>query len=124
MNAGKELNPETRLSRCSLNAHTAIRAVTLTALLALGSVASADPPAAPAAETRVAKVSLADLDLSTPEGTRAALARVTKMAQRLCGQLGDSRSASYQRTRTACVRETVADAVRQINAPALVAREK
>jgi UrcA family protein len=94
------------------------------ALFALGSVAYADPPAALASETRVAKVSLADLDLSTPEGAHAALARVTKVAQRLCWQFWNSARTSNRADMTACVRATVADAVRQINSPTLAALEK
>jgi UrcA family protein len=100
-----------------------IQATALLALLTLGSVASAGPPSSPAEDVRVAHVSLADLDLATPEGSREALARLTTMAQRLCWQMGDSVRASNRATMDACVRETLAQSVRQLTAKALVARK-
>jgi UrcA family protein len=115
------MDTETYLPRCYFNRHTAIRVAALAALCALASVASAEPPAAPAAETRVAKVSLAGLDLSTPAGARAARTRLKKMAQRLCRQFGDDLRASNRVTMNACVRETLADAVRQMNSPVVAA---
>jgi UrcA family protein len=69
------------------------------------------------AESVTAKVSLADLDVSTPEGARAASARLAKMAQRLCRKLGDTRRASDSATYADCYRETLANALRQVNVP-------
>ena len=66
-------------------------------------------------ESVAARVSLADLDLSTPDGARAASDRLAKMAQRLCRKLGDTRRASDSATYADCCRETLASALRQIN---------
>jgi UrcA family protein len=71
----------------------------------------------------VAHVSLADLDLATPQGSRAALARLRTMAQRLCWQMGDSVRASNRATMAACVRETLARSIEQLSAKALLARK-
>jgi UrcA family protein len=68
-----------------------------------------------AAESVTVKVSLADLDVSTPDGARAASARLAKMAQRLCLKLGDTRRASNSATYADCCRETLANALRQVN---------
>ena len=92
--------------------------VTLFALTS--AVALADKPLA----TRVAKVSLAGLDLSTPEGARAAYERIKTTAQHLCFQLSDPRKIDDQVLYNACLIETVADTVRRINAPTVAALEK
>jgi UrcA family protein len=115
------MDTEKYLPRRHSKRHIAIRAAALAALCALAPVASAEPPAAPAVETRAARVSLAGLDLSTPEGARAARTRLKKMAQRLCRHFGDDLRASNRVTMNACVRETLADAVRQIDSPVLPA---
>jgi UrcA family protein len=113
---------ESRLARPFASPTATIQTMALLALLTLGSVAFAGPPSS-AEDTRVAHVSLADLNLATPEGSREALARLTTIAQRLCWQMGDSVRASNRATMAACVRETVAQSVRQLNAKALVARK-
>ncbi len=98
-----------------------IRAATLVALFGLTSaVALADQPPA----TRVAKISLAGLDLSTPEGARAAYQRIKTAAQHLCFKLSDDRKVDDQVLYNACLVETLADTVRRINAPAVAALEK
>jgi UrcA family protein len=83
--------------------------------------ALADPPAAPTSHTLESRVSLADLDLSTPEGVRAAHKRLRRKAEHLCRQLEDSASASFRWTYAACVQETLANAIQQLNVPALAA---
>jgi len=119
------VNAETELHRRPICLRSAVRAAALIALCALAPVAAlADSPAVSAENTRVARVSLAGIDLSTPEGARTAYNRLKIVAQRLCLQLGDNRKISYQATYFACVRETLADAVRHINAPAIAAVEK
>ena len=118
------MNTETHLLRRSISTQTAVRTAALVALFALAPAAFADPPATPAADTRVAKVSLAGLDLSAPEGARAALERLRIVAQHLCWELADERKISYQATYFACVNETLAKAVRRINSPTLAALEK
>jgi UrcA family protein len=96
----------------------AIRAAAMVALFALTSaVALADQPPA----TRLAKVSLAGLDLSTPEGARAAYERIKTAAERLCSQV---ESDPFPEIYARCVRETLADVVGRIKAPALAALAK
>jgi len=92
----------------------------LMALLVIAPVAlMANTPPAPALETRAARVSLADLDLSTPEGVRAARDRLHETARRLCSQLEDMRSVAHQPTFVKCVDESLEDALRQITGPLL-----
>jgi UrcA family protein len=66
--------------------------------------------------TRAARVSLADLDLSTLEGARIARERLEAMARRLCGELARRRDLSYQPNSTACVHDTLAEALAQADA--------
>ena len=99
-----------------------------TACIALAAVAPvavfADPPTAPTPHVLESKVSLSDLDLSTPEGVRAAHKRLRHKAEHLCHRLWDSTSASFRWTYDACVKETLADAIQQLNAPALAAADR
>jgi UrcA family protein len=62
--------------------------------------------------TRGANVSLADLDLSTLEGSRTALERLEAMARRLCGELASRHDLSYQPI-AACVHDTLVGALAQ-----------
>ena len=109
------MNIETQSSRRSVNPQTAaFRTVALAALCALASAtACADPPAARAADTRVAKVSLAGLDFATPEGARAAFERIKATAEQLCLQLGDDRMIDFQAAYNGCVVDTLADTIRR-----------
>ena len=69
-----------------MSARRAVLGVAGSAVLGIASVATyADPSAASAASSRVADVSLADLNLSTPEGMSAARERLQTMAEKLCG---------------------------------------
>jgi len=65
---------------------------------------------------RSAPVSVADVDLSSPEGIQAARARVHATARRLCLQVADPRDRSAHANYLACVDATVAAALRQITA--------
>ena len=105
----------------SIKVKTALGAAALAVLFTFSSAAWADSPAPPAADTLAARISLAGLDLATPDGAREALRRLRTAAQRLCWQLGDDLKAANRATMNACVRETVADAVRKINAPTVAA---
>jgi UrcA family protein len=119
------MNTETRLPRRSFSLHTWIGTIAMVVLFGLAPAAAlADPPTAPVAATRSAKVSLADLDLSTPAGARVAYERIRRLAARLCDDRGDPWNRYHAATYNACVLETVADAVRQVQAPALAALEK
>jgi UrcA family protein len=109
------MTTETQLHRYSVRPHTPIRTAAFVALFALASAAHA---------TRVAKVSLAGLDLSTPEGAPAARERLRIVAQHLCFQLSDPRKIDFRAAYEFCVAETLADAVRRLNAPALAALKK
>ena len=101
------------LSSC-LKAH--VRTTTLVALCALASgVIMAGPKTDDAPVTRSAKVSLADLDLSTPEGARAATERLRQTARRLCNRVADELDLSHQKNYVACVDETLAAALRKVN---------
>jgi UrcA family protein len=62
-----------------------------------------------------ANVSLADLDLSTLEGSRAAHERLEAMARRLCGELARGHDLSYQPNFAACIHDTLAGALAQAN---------
>jgi UrcA family protein len=115
------MNTKTQLAVRSISPLISIRAVALVALFALTSAAAlADQPPA----FKVAKVSLAGLDLSTPEGARVAYERIKTTAERLCFQMSDPRKIDYQAVYNLCVNETLADTVRRINAPTLAALEK
>ena len=115
MNAQKPLRP-------SLRAVIATGCIGLSAITPL--VAFADPPTAAPPRTLDSKVSLSDLDLSTPEGVRAAHKRLERKAEYLCRQLGDSVSTTYRWTHAACVQATLADALQRLNVPALVATDR
>lgn len=110
------MNTKTRPAVRPISPLSSIRAAAMVALFALTSAAAlADQPPA----TRVAKVSLAGLDLSTPKGARAAYDRIKTIAERLCLQLGDDRKIDFQAAYNVCVNETLVDTVRRINAPTL-----
>jgi len=95
------------------------------ALMALHSTASfaADEQrrSAPVLDKRVAVVSLTDLNISTPQGARAARDRLRETARRLCSLVQDSRDLGHQQHFVACVEETLADALHQLEIPALTA---
>jgi UrcA family protein len=101
-----------------LSLQTATQAAALVVLCAIApAVALADQPPA----TQVAKVSLSGLDLATGEGSRAAYARIKIAAERLCFQV---ESDPFREIYARCVRETLADVIRRINAPSLAVLEK
>jgi UrcA family protein len=107
------MNTATRLAPAScLKAD--IPTTALLALCVLASAAVAAPPTDTTPVTRSAKVSLADLDLSTPEGVRAARERLRGTARRLCTQVADDLDLSHQPNFVACVDETLAAALRKV----------
>ncbi len=105
-------------------------AVLKAALIALCTIAPitgmAESQPEPAAETLSARVSLADVDLSTPEGQRVAYERLRQTARRLCLSLEalHPQSLAHYPTYIRCVDETLARAVQQVNGPALAATQK
>ena len=97
----------------SFSSRRASLGVAVAALLAIVSVHTyADPPAATAAPSRVSDVSLADLNLSTPEGMSAARERLHTMAERMCAEQASASQPNF----ASCVDSTVAGALRQIDA--------
>jgi UrcA family protein len=115
------MNTKTQLALRSISPLISIRAVALVALFAFTSDAAlADQPPA----TRIAKVSLAGLDLSTLKGARIAYERIKTTAERLCFQLSDPRKIDDQAVYNVCVSETLADTVRRMNSPTVAALEK
>ena len=101
-----------------------IRAATLLTLGALLSVAHADTPSRTAPFTRSVKVSLADLDLTTAEGKRAAHDRLHDVARRVCSQVADNFDLSHQPNFVACVQQTWVDALRQADSQLLLASRR
>lgn len=110
------MNIKTCLCHWTSDPKTLLAALTLAGTMAnvTDSVLANPSRATAAAESATATVSLADLDLSTPEGYRAASARLAKVAQRLCRKLGDNRRVSHWATYADCCRETLANALRQV----------
>jgi UrcA family protein len=100
------------------------------AILALSVIAAAAAVAAQSSDsannTRSQTVSVADLDLSTPDGMSAARKRVQKTAQRLCFQLADPADLSHQANYVKCVDEAVTGAMHQVtgSAPGSVAQSR
>jgi UrcA family protein len=91
--------------------------VAVSAVLGLASVPThADQSAATAVLSRIADVSLADLDLSTPKGMRLARDRLLAMAQRVCAGSANSRDLSSQPNFVVCVDSTLAVHLKQLNA--------
>jgi UrcA family protein len=89
----------------------------LLALLAIAPVAAiAQHVAVSGVETPVSTVSLADLDLSTPDGMKAARLRLHQAARRVCIQPAGSQVAPTQAKFAACVGVALADELQQINA--------
>jgi len=87
-----------------------------------GAIAAKSDQSAPVArDSRSSKVSLADLDLTTPEGASAARDRLHQAARRLCTQVADSLDLSHQPNFVACVEESLMKAQGQIATPSLVA---
>jgi UrcA family protein len=111
----RHMNTETHLSRPLRRPHASVRLGFFIALIALAPVAAnADQHAATAPKTRVADVSLTDLDLSTPEGMRVAGERLHTMAERICAG-PDNRGLASQPNFVACVDSTLASALRHIS---------
>jgi UrcA family protein len=97
----------------------------LMALCTIGLVAAIDAQRpASADEVRLAKVSVADLDLGTTAGVMAAQARVRQVARRLCTQLEQMDDLSRHDNYLACVDASVTAAMQQLKGPALAALAK
>jgi UrcA family protein len=89
------------------------------ALMAIGATlplpAAADPPRSrQTPETTTKIISLSGLDLATPQGQREARLRLAKAAAQLCRKLGDDRRVDAWAAYSACTREALADALKQL----------
>jgi len=116
------MNAQICLRRLSSSAAIATACIVLSLVTPRG--AGADPPSPPAAHALQSKVSLADLDLSTEKGMRTAHRRLKRTAEHLCRQLGDGASSTFPWTYAACVQRTLADAIHELNVPAMAALDE
>ena len=106
--------PTKQLNRC--NRSTALLAALTLALTATASTSAlADPVSKPSSETRSAAVSIADLDLSTPDGLSTARDRLRTAARRLCKRVANPDDLSRESNYTACVDEAFANAVAKLS---------
>ncbi len=78
--------------------------------------AGADPRTPSQAPITEGRLSLRDLDLSTPAGVAAAEKRLAAMALRLCGRFSDKRRIDDHENAQDCYRETMARSVNHLNA--------
>jgi UrcA family protein len=102
-----------------------VRKVAVIALCAIAPFAAmADQQPAMTSVTRTTHVSFADIELSTPAGQRAARERLHQIARRLCAEVAGPQDISHQSNFVACVDETLANALRQLNGPTFAATEK
>jgi UrcA family protein len=93
----------------------AVWAAAMTVICVFGpTLASAQPESATAPVTRSANVSLAGLDLSTPEGMSGARERLRGTAVKLCTQVTDEQDLWHHANFLACVDSAVTSALRQI----------
>jgi len=104
-------------------AMAATKVGTFLVLLALGAhLARAGESVKPdRASAGTAVVSMADLDLTTEAGMRAARERLHATAKRLCRRVVDPWAISHQQDFVACVDTTLASALRQLPSPAVAA---
>ena len=97
----------------------------LMALCTIGLVAALDAQRpASADDVRMAKVSVADLDLGTSAGMKTAQARVREVARRLCTEVEQMDDLSRHTNYLACVDASVTAAMQQLKGPALAALAK
>lgn len=85
--------------------------------LAGANIARADS----APETRSIKVSLAGLDLSTPDGAGEARARVHEAARAVCGRVEDPNNLAPHFDFMSCLERTEKSALQQIKGPTVLA---
>jgi UrcA family protein len=102
-----------------LNLKTALSALTIISMGAFGTATMAQEPSARLIVTGTAKVSLTGLDLSTPDGVRAARQRVRAAAQRVCAKVADSADMSTRLNYLTCIENAMASTVAQIEALAI-----
>jgi UrcA family protein len=96
--------------------------MTLCATGLVAAIAAQQPASADNAAT--ATVSVADIDISTPGGMRAARDRLQATARRLCLQVADPKDRSSHDNFLACMDKTMTAALQQLQrlAPAALAK--
>jgi UrcA family protein len=92
-----------------------IAAAAMVAFVGLNSAAVADQISG---DMRAKQVSLADIDLSTVEGQRAAHERLHQAARQLCSHVADELDLSHQANYLACIDMAMAKAERSLQAMA------
>lgn len=94
---------------------------TLVLFAAIAAIAS--PAAAqPKTDFPSLVVKYADLDLTRPTGADVLIARIERAADEVCGSSNGARSLTEVALHRACKKETMAAAVRSVNAPLVSAR--
>ena len=106
------MNTRTRIAVSSRPKTTALAFVLLALCTLVSSVSFADPGGPAHKVTERGSVSLAGLDVLTPEGLRLANWRIQQMAQRVCLQIVNI----DERDAATCVGRAVADAQQKLNA--------
>jgi UrcA family protein len=92
----------------------------LAALIGIApSVVPAAPPTPVKHETVTGTVTLAGLDLSTPEGSTEARKRLKEMSKHLCRAFQDDRKVSNRETYADCVHDTLARALERLDGPTI-----
>jgi UrcA family protein len=87
----------------------------------MGSAGALAGPEGHPSVARSAKVSIAGVDLSTPQGTSAARERIRQTARKLCAQVADELDLSHHANYVACVEESVAKAMQRVAPSSIVA---
>jgi UrcA family protein len=100
-----------------------VRTAVLTALCVLGSATAMAQQTSGVVESASAKISLAGLDLSTPEGMAAARERVHQAARQLCSEVAHSTDVAHQPNFIKCVDATMASAFQRLSGPKPVAAD-
>lgn len=92
------------------------------AVLGMSATASADPPTLSLSSERVTlDVPYGDLDLSRPAGAKTMVYRIRNAATDACGGLPYIREMRERRIFKVCLRQAMAEAIDQLNAPLVTA---
>jgi UrcA family protein len=102
----------------SIKIHSrSITSLMLAGFAALAYVAPCGKVVAEPAETLTRTVAFGDLNLDSDQGAKVLYARLRQAAQYVCGSSEDSRDLNRWAIRQTCVKNSLSDAVRQINKP-------
>lgn len=101
------------------HASAASRFISLMLLTTIAATGSAMSFAAPPTETRQTVLNYSDLNLNSMSGVRRVYARIRKAAEAVCGDRQVAGSRITQQDWRDCYDRAVADAVAQVDKPAL-----